>query len=89
MGSVALSNHAYGLSANSTSQSSDCKVIKSAWMAGRAPKIPGARFSRKKNVGFSEIHWTSDTSLVSLALWKEAYGLYGTFTSQSIVCKVK
>ena len=26
MGSVALSNHAYGLSANFTSQSSDCKV---------------------------------------------------------------
>ena len=57
------------------------------WQAG-PPKSREHDFPEKKNVGFSEIHWTSDTSLVSLALWKEAYGLYGTFTSQSIVCKV-
>ena len=57
------------------------------WQSG-APKIPGARFSEKKCPDFFEIHRTSDTSMVSVALGNHAYGLYGTFTSQIIFCKV-
>ena len=61
-------------------------IIVLGWHTGH--KIPRVRLSEKKPPDFFENHRTSDTSLVSVALWKEAYGLYGTFTSQSIVCKV-
>ena len=62
------------------------KVI--GWQSG-SPKITGARFSEKKFlIFFFEIHRTSDTSMVSVALGNHAYGLYGTFTSQIIFCKV-
>ena len=57
------------------------------WQSG-APKIPGARFSERKCPEFFEIHRTSDTSMGSVALENHAYGLYGTFTSQIIFCKV-
>ena len=57
------------------------------WQSG-APKIPRARFSEKKCPDFFEIHRTSDTSMGSVALGNHAYGLYGTFTSQIIFCKV-
>ena len=58
------------------------------WQPG-APKPREHDFPKKKReFFFFEIHRTSDISLVSVALWKETYGLYGTFTSQSIVRKV-
>ena len=56
------------------------RSIKSAWVAARGPKIPGARFSEKKRP-FFEIHRTSETSMGSVALGNHGYGLYGTFTS--------
>ena len=56
-------------------------------MAAMFPKIPGARFSKKKRPIF-EIHRTSDTSMGSSALINHAYGLYAISTSQSNVCKV-
>ena len=42
----------------------------------------------KKNPDFFGIHWTSDNSMGFAALPNHAYGLYGTFTGQSSVCKV-
>ena len=57
-------------------------------MAAMFPKIPGARFSKKKKRPTFEIHRTSDTSMGSSALINHAYGLYAISTSQSNVCKV-
>ena len=37
-------------------------------MAASVPKIPRARFSEKKIVGFFEIHRNSDTLMFSVAL---------------------
>ena len=45
-------------------------------MTARGPKIPGARFSEKKNPVFFEIRGTSDTSMGSVALRDHAFGLY-------------
>ena len=86
MGYVSPWNHAYVLYGTSTSQGGVCKANWSAWMAARGPKNPGAQFS-EKNLPVFEIHRTSDTSMGSVAPINHAYGLYGTSTSQSNVCK--
>ena len=51
-------------------------------------KIPRVGFSEKKQPDFFEIHRTSVTYMGSVAAANHAYGLYGTFTSHSSVCKV-
>ena len=52
-----------------------------------APK-PREHDFPKKTSYFFEIHRTSDSSMGSVSLRNHAYGLYGTSTSQSSVCKV-
>ena len=50
MGSVALGNQAYGLYGSFSCHINFLRSIKVlGWQSG-APKIPGARFSEKKNV---------------------------------------
>ena len=63
---------------------------KSIKVLGLQPGTPKSRehdFPKKNGLIF-EIHRTSDNSISSVALQNHAYGLYKTFTSQSIVCKV-
>ena len=57
------------------------------WQPG-APKTREHGFPKKILIFFFEIHRTSDNSIGSVALRNHAYGLYGTSTSQSSVCKV-
>ena len=59
------------------------------WQPG-SPKSLEHEFPIKNVlIFFFEIHRTSDTSMGSVALRKNAYGLYSTFTSQGSDCKVK
>ena len=56
-------------------------------MAASVPKIPGARFSEKKNRPTFEIHRTSETSMDFVALANRAYGLYRVSTSTAVFAR--
>ena len=56
------------------------------WQTG-APK-PGSMIFPKKRPDFFEIHRTSDNTMGSVDLCNQAFGLYGTYISQSSVYKV-
>ena len=83
-GTVALSNHAYGLYGTFISLGGICNIQKSASMATGGRKIPGARFYEKDVLIFLKNHRTSDTHTGTLAQSNRANGLYKTFSTRAV-----